>query len=373
MKRHVGIYLVAEAAGGVARHVIDLYWGLKKKDWPVRVILSPTRLEAMYEAEIQHIPSSDLVKIPMRRGPHWSDAVVTTKLKRHFSNTRGRFVLHSHSTKAGLLGAALRPWIHGSLYTPHAYRSIDPTLPTLKRRLIQVVERTFSNTYDRIIAVAPAEFKHAIQLGVPPEKIRHIPNGIRLDRLGEDNGPVQAQRICKAITLGFVGRLAPQKNPLLFIEIVRNIAVIHPEVRAIVVGDGVLREEMRKAARQHGVSHLIDWRGTAPATSVFPEMDVLVHTSLYEGMPYTLIESAASGVPIVATRNDGSSAILGELLPDAIVDSFNPDDLTRRILTICQNPAVRLQHQSSLKQIADRFSVDRMVNDLVVEYEQLLA
>ncbi|WP_158749473.1 glycosyltransferase [Acidobacterium sp. S8] len=365
------VYLAAEAAGGVARHVIDLYSGLKKKGWPTGLILSTTRMESTYKTEIQHIPPSDLLILPMERGPHWSDAVVIAQLKRHFQKQGRCRLLHAHSTKAGLLGAALRPWVHKSLYTPHAYRSVDPSLSTLKRGLIQVVERTFSRTYDRVIAVAPAEYDHAIKLGIHPAKVRHIPNGIRLDRYFK-NHALPSKCLSQALTIGFVGRLAFQKNPLLFIDVLYKISVVQPDVRAIIVGDGALKAEMLAAAQRYGLNGQIDWRGAVSAASVFQEMDILIHTSLYEGMPYTLIESAACGVPVIATRNDGSTAILGDLLPEAIVDSFDSNDLASRALSIYMKPSIRNDHVHKLKYIADRFSLDRMVNDIVVEYEHLL-
>lgn len=156
------IYLASEAAGGVARHVIDLYSGLTQRGWSARIIFSPTRLEPMYKTELRNIPTSHLFSLPMRRGPHWTDLKAMSRLHKYFRTANGPSILHAHSTKAGVLGAALRPWIKNSIYTPHAYRSVDPTLSPIRRRVIQAVERTFSKTYDRIIAVAPAEYDYAI-------------------------------------------------------------------------------------------------------------------------------------------------------------------------------------------------------------------
>ena len=372
MKDDLKVYLAAEAAGGVARHVIDLYFGLKKRDWPVGLILSSTRLESMYQAELQHIPPSDLLILPMQRGPHWTDVMIMARLRKLLYKKGKQNILHAHSTKAGLLGAVLRPWLHKTLYTPHAYRSVDPTLSMPKRKMIQVAERTFSNAFDRVIAVAPAEYDYAVKLGIHPEKVRHIPNGIPLERYRRKDELHSEGRPQKPLTLGFVGRLAPQKNPLLFIEVMRNIAEYQPEVRAIIVGDGALRVEMQAAAERYGLNNQIDWKGSISAVDVFPEMDILIHTSFYEGMPYTLIESAACGVPIVSTRNDGSIAILDEILREAIVDSFNSNDLTNYALSIYTNAARRADHVNKLKKIADKFSLDSMVNNLIIEYEQLL-
>ena len=372
MKSRPKIYLAAEAAGGVARHVIDLYFGLRKRNWPVQVILSPTRMEPMYQAEIATIPAAHLLILPMQRGPHWSDLAVMARLRNLFRNAHGRYLVHAHSTKAGLLGAALRPWIPKSLYTPHAYRSVDPTLSPMKRRLIQAAERTFSSTYDRVIAVAPAEYDHAITLGIQADRIRHIPNGVRVDAEGLKNRPFNPGARGK-LTLGFVGRLARQKNPLLFLEVLREVAAVRPDVRAVIAGDGPLRTELQAFAEHSSLAHRIDWRGTVPFASVFHHMDVMVHTSFYEGMPYSLIESAGYRIPIVSTKNDGSAAILGELLPEAIVDSFDAKALAGRVLSLCSNPAVAARQMDGLEKIADHFSIDRLVESIEREYEILLA
>jgi hypothetical protein len=121
------IILLAEAAGGVMRHVIDLYKGLKAKAYPVKMVLSPLRIESRYLDELGDLAKGDILYVPMRRAPHTSDVDALLAIRTILKALPPKVILHTHSTKAG----SSAPWCDPR-YTARS------TLPMLIGALIQL-------------------------------------------------------------------------------------------------------------------------------------------------------------------------------------------------------------------------------------------
>ncbi len=362
------IILLAEAGGGVARHVIDLYFSLKAKGWFVTLVVSPVRMEEMYREETLSIPGEDLHYVKMARGASIRDIEAVRKLKDLLKGRQSRVVLHAHSTKAGIFGAILRDAVDCTVFTPHAYRSIDPNLSRTRRAAIRSVERLFSRTYDRVIAVSREELRYAEKLGLNKERLRHIPNGLCLERY-----VTARQRSRRELrTVGFVGRLVAQKNPLLFIRTFARLRERFGQLEAIVAGDGPLRSMLQVEASRLGLADRIKWLGTHPAVDAFKDFDVMIHTSTYEAMPYSLIEAAASHLPIVATRNHGSLEVLGDLIPERVARTQDPNELAAIVVDLFSSEAALDHHIAALDLIARRFALQNMVCAIETEYCDLL-
>jgi len=366
--QETGVILLAEAAGGVMRHVIDLYKGLRSRDWRVRMILSPLRIESRYRNELDLLDQRDIAYVSMRRAPHPTDLKAFFEIAEIVKNTPGEIILHAHSTKAGMVGSLLRSRVRASLFTPHAYRGMDMMAGRVSRTLLRVAEQTYSKDYDRILTVAPAEMEYARSIGINEEALRCIPNGldtgqIRFTEVFQRRRP-RTRRLC----LGFVGRLVYQKNPVLFLEVLAEVVRRGHDAGAIIVGDGPMRGEMLHAAHRLRVADRIDWHGDTPATPWMPEMDVMVHTSIYEALPYVLIEACADLLPIVATSNCGSEALLRSRLPGNIASSPDAAEVASILLALVEDEPLLVQQSSIMARIAQEYSTDNMLTRIEAEY-----
>jgi glycosyltransferase involved in cell wall biosynthesis len=368
------IIILVEAAGGVMRHIIDLYKGLKKHYPHVTVILSPVRIDERYKGELGALDQNDIVYLPMQRSPHPRDVLAYWTILGIIKKNKGRkIILHAHSTKAGLLGCVLHRSVAATIFTPHAYRGLDPKLAGLARFAVEQVEAFYSSSFDRVIAEVPLEFNYAAKLGISKSALQLIPNGIPIHTVNFDEIYARRTNLAVTPTLGFVGRLVYQKNPLLFIEVLNEVIKGGCEAKAILLGEGPLRAEMKKLAEGYGIAERIEWRGEAPAGLSYPEMDVMVHTSLYEALPYSLLEASAALLPIVATSNPGSRAILGQLLPDNLVAEPNAKLIAAKVLLILQNDSLRLEQMRLLEEIAQQYSTETMLLRYKQLYDSLLA
>jgi glycosyltransferase involved in cell wall biosynthesis len=126
-----------------------------------------------------------------------------------------------------------------------------------------------------------------------------------------------------------VGRLDPEKNPLLLPDILEALRRRDPRWSLTVVGDGPLAAPLAQRATEAGLAQSIDLRGYVPQGTalrdVYRAHDAFLHVSRTEGLPQVLFEAQAAGLPVVATAVGGVRAAIeptgsGLLIP--------PDDVT---------------------------------------------
>lgn len=163
-----------------------------------------------------------------------------------------------------------------------------------------------------------------------------------------------------------VGRLDPEKNPLLLADVLSRLAAEGTAARLVVCGDGPLREPLRERAAALGVSDRLELRGyVAPESGlreVYRASHILLHVSHTEGVPQVLFEAFAAGLPTAATDVGGVGAAAegaGLLFP--------PDDAeaaaaaVRRLL---QEPALRARLARAALEIARRHSREAQLTRL---------
>jgi glycosyltransferase involved in cell wall biosynthesis len=114
-----------------------------------------------------------------------------------------------------------------------------------------------------------------------------------------------------------VGRLAPEKNPLLLAEVAAELSARDDRWRFVVAGDGPLEARLRERTQELGIGDVFEFSGYIPSGSrllaEYRRSDAFLHVSLTEGLPQVIWEAQASGVPVVATDVGG---VRGGLGPD---------------------------------------------------------
>jgi len=103
----------------------------------------------------------------------------------------------------------------------------------------------------------------------------------------------------------FVGRLDTQKNPVLLLEAFRDVINDEPGSKLLIVGDGPLRGRLERYVEIHGLTSDVHFSGLMPPEKIaylLTASDAFVLSSDYEGMPISLLEAMACGLPVIATR-----------------------------------------------------------------------
>lgn len=259
---------------------------------------------------------------------------------------RGFDVVHTHSSKAGVLGrtAAHRAQVDRIVHTFHGFPFHQ--FQSRPRRMAYIhIERRVGRYTDVFLAVGPAVAAEAITRGIaPPERIRTI--GIGADMAAPPPGApdrAEARRLLGVPpgmrVVGTVGRLAFQKAPDDFI---RALAVLpRDDVFGVWIGDGELRPKAERLAARHGLRGRMSFTGErSDVAALLPGLDVFAMASRYEGLPCAVVEAMTAGLPVVATAVNAvpNVVIAGET--GLLVPPGRPELLARAIGYLLDNPAV---------------------------------
>ncbi|TVR16252.1 MAG: glycosyltransferase [Planctomycetota bacterium] len=243
-----------------------------------------------------------------RRLTGWNDLLALGEIIQQLRRFRPT-ILHTHTAKAGFLGRmAARSLSLPCLHTYHGHVLSGywrPAVQGMIRMSEQISARyghchSLSPSLVRDLSINHGIGQHrrwhtqSIPVAVPPRCL--IPR----ERLAQQWGLSGFDP--RIPTIGFLGRMVPIKDPLLFCEVVAAVHNTMP-VQVIMCGDGPLRAAARQRLAALGVRHWCPgFQDTAQSLAMF---DVLLMTSHNEGVPLSIIEATGSGVPVVAPSVGG--------------------------------------------------------------------
>lgn len=115
------------------------------------------------------------------------------------------------------------------------------------------------------------------------------------------------------LVIGHVGRMTAEKNHAFILKIFKCISLARSEARLVLVGDGKLREKLEEQVKNLGLSDKVSFLGVrADVNDLMQAMDIFVFPSLFEGLPVTMVEAQASGIPCVISDKVPEECIITE-------------------------------------------------------------
>ncbi len=289
-------------------------------------------------------------------------------------------IVHTHTPKAGTLGrwAAFLAGTPRIVHTFHGFGFGESHTP-LARAFYILVERFNSKLSHQLIVVAQ---NHLI-LGrrwriLSSSKGVLIREGVVFTEWPGDS----LDRIKKKVELGFqvsdrivgvVASMTPAKALHLFVEAAAIIARKSPNAHFLMVGDGALRSRIERQILDLELKSrfvLTGWRRDVP--EILSVMDVFLLSSLWEGLPFALMEAAHSKVPVVAFETDGMPEILQDGVNGFLVPRNNVQALASRTLQLLEDEELRLQMGRRGPAIFCLFDIDKMVKEHQQLYMNLL-
>jgi len=184
-----------------------------------------------------------------------------------------------------------------------------------KADLYKKIERfVLFRNYDRIITVDKHFISVSKAYGYPLDKVRYISNGVDVKSFSGD----EKERRGGRNDFLFVGRLIPQKGLEYLIRASKILKDENIEHQILVVGDGPLKSELRGLASKLEIEDTVKFLGRISSKhlrSTYSQARFFILPSLWEGLPITLLEAWASGLPVIATKVGG--------IPDVCVHMEN--------------------------------------------------
>jgi glycosyltransferase involved in cell wall biosynthesis len=295
---------------------------------------------------------------------------------------RGRHtIVHTNSSKAGILGR-WAAWLAGTpviVHTVHGWGHHDRQHPLMRHALI-LSEKLTQRITDKLIVVSPRNIEKGLADGIAtPGKYVTIRSGIELDRFRKPGRPREAVRAelgipPEAVVVGTVTRLSPQKGPLDFVAAAMQVAAQRQDAYFVVVGDGPLRADVEAEIAARGLTErtrLTGLRRDVP--DLMHSFDVFALTSLWEGLPRVLPQAMAAGLPIVATAVDGNAEAVTDGVNGFLTPPGDAQAMASALLHLLDDPSLAAQMGQAGRIRAADFGARKMVSDIAILYEALLA
>ncbi len=294
-------------------------------------------------------------------------------------------IVHTHTAKAGTVGrfAARAAGVPVIIHTFHGHVLGGLYFSRLKTRFFLAIERRLARATDRLVVLTHAQAREMAEgLRVAPsDRFAVIPLGLDLQPFADVDGPAARSRLRAELgidegrpVVGMVGRMVPVKNhPLLFDAMALLKDRMDPAPHLIVVGSGEREHALRSYVSDKGLEEVVHWLGwRKDLPEVFPAFDVTALTSFDEGTPVSLIESLASGTPVVSLAVGGVPEILegGEL--GRLVESPSHEKFADALESVLASPPTREDADRAKRLALERFSIRRLADDVERLYADVL-
>ncbi len=326
------------------------------------------------------------IAVPMAR--HLTPAADMLALARLYRvMRREQFdIVHTHTPKPGLLGqlAARLAGVPVVINTLHGFYFHDGMRP-LTRRFYISMEQIAARCSDVILSQNREDIQTAIHERIcPPERIKHLGNGIdlrRFDRARLDARAIEARRReldlpVDAPVVGFVGRLVAEKGLLDLLEATRSIRAAVPRVRFLIVGpvDAERPDALTPAiANRYGAAEICRFTGLRQdMPELYALMDVFVLPSYREGFPRAPMEASAMGIPCVVTDIRGCREAVVHDENGLLVPPGNAPALAKAVVDLLTDRDRAQGMGRRARQLAQARFDERLVFDRVhAEYQRL--
>ena len=291
-------------------------------------------------------------------------------------------MVHTHSSKAGILGRAAAAklgipavhTIHGAAFhygqNPIAYE------------VYRLAEKWAAKRCAKIISVADAMTEQYVDARIAPrEKFVTIHSGMEVEPFLSPPRPREAVRAELGlkpddVVIGKIARLFHLKGHEFVIAAAPAVVAQHPNARFLFVGDGNLRREYERYIADLGLTKHFVFAGLVPPDRV-PElihaMDIVVHTSLWEGLARVLPQGMIAGKPVISYDVDGAREVVisgetGYLLPPKSVT-----ELSEAINILVADPGLRETFgQTGRQRFTDQFRHQTMTQRIREAYADVL-
>lgn len=322
MDRKIKImYIVEPTSAGVGKHITDILENIDTEKFEVYFVYSSIRSDSKFKKKMEILNQRDIIfyKVDMVREISLiSDFIAFIKIVKYIKIINPE-VIHSHSSKAGFLGRMAGAFCRTkvNIYSPHAF-PFNNYINKNKRLLYTVLEKIAGIFTTTIVATSETEYEQAMDNNiVKKDKLSLICNGINLndykgeinkDKLLESLGVI---KYCNKDTkiIGYISRLVDQKDPNTLIKALSKLK--NRNYIALICGEGELADEIRSEIKNLNIEDRVFMLGYMNNfIDIIKVIDVFVLPSLWEGLPYILLETMICKKIVVASNIVGNRDIV---------------------------------------------------------------
>lgn len=375
-KIKIVLFLNTTSFGGVEKHVVEIAETIDSAAYEPYIVC-PDELSSLFKEMLPAL-HENIFAIPQLNITRPKTLFTFGALLRRLQPD----ILHCHLYNATRYGAPIAK-IVGHTVVIETGHLVERWRTGYKKFVSNLLDSFLSLFVDRAIAVSsPVQEYFQKHKKYAAKKVITLHNWCDLDyfspekfdpstRLGhrkKENIPQDAP------VIGIIGRLEEQKGHKYFFKILPKLIAEHPDIHVLVIGEGSLEQDLRLMAAQSNIltnTHFLGFR--SDIAELLAIIDILVLPSLFEGMPLTLIEASAMGVPMIASRVDGSSDVVVEGETGFLVEAQNTGELRARLHTLITNPDLRRSMAKNAAQYArEKFDMKKQIVQLEDVYRSVV-
>jgi len=279
-------------------------------------------------------------------------------------------IIHTHGYKENILTFLAAKSIRKTklVATQHGYPEIYGREKNLTYRFLSILNLLFiSKGFSRVVSVSKDIQEIFIKrFYFRNDKVTFIHNGIEI--------PNEIKRKNKKpFVIGSAGRYFPVKNYSLMVEIAKIISEKNNIIFKL-AGDGLERQKIEKLIRKYGIEKAFIIKGfTDDITKFYGELDIYINTSLHEGIPMSVLEAMAHGLPIVAPKVGGFKEIIENGIQGFLIDEHNTQDFAEKCLQLYENPKLcKAMGYAAREKVIDFFSINYFSKKYYLLYKTLM-
>jgi len=287
-------------------------------------------------------------------------------------------IVHTHSSKAGILGrlATRLAKVKIIVHTVHGW-PFNECQPGLLRKLYIELEKFAAQFTHKLIVVSDYDKQIGLKNNIGTEiKYGLMRYGIDYDLFNSKEKNIREELGIKEneLVVTDISCFKPQKCPSDFIKLAYLAGKEFSSAKFILVGDGILRKYAEKLIFKLNLQKqviLTGWRKDIHA--ILSATDVLVLTSLWEGLPIVVLEAMAAKKPVIATHTGGVKEVIAEDKTGFLVPRHDIKKMSEKLVTLLRNEALRKQMGEAAKNnLGYNFTLENMVKYNQDLYECLI-
>lgn len=279
-------------------------------------------------------------------------------------------VIHGHRYKENIIAH----WASRSLKkailvsTQHGLPELYTGKSGIKNNLIMKYNfYVLSRRFHKVVLVSRDIHKFFIeQLGFSKKQVTVIHNGIEIPDI------VIEKKNNKKFSIGSCGRFVPVKDYPLIVEIAKEMTLKSKHISFEIAGEGPEWIKVKDLVERYSLENFYLKKHLDDISTFYKGLSLYLNTSIHEGIPMSVLESMAHGLPIVAPNVGGFSEIIEDGVQGYLIEDRDPKKFSGKCIKLFEDKKLlKKMSEAAREKVVQNFSVDKMIKQYYDLYEKL--
>ncbi len=282
---------------------------------------------------------------------------------------RNKFsILHTHLVHAGIIGKLFGKFLHIPVIVSTRHHEVLPKSNTFLYRAEDYLAKKWNTC---TISISGSVHTFMLKMGYAADKIRLIPNGVDTAFFKPDSAVTK-----KSHSIISAGRLVAEKNYSLLIDAVHILTNKYKDLYCTIIGDGPLFRKLSEKIASLSLQKNIILSGAKSNEAVkemMQQVQVYISTSVFEGLPISVLEAMALELPVIASASGSIRDIIMNDQTGLLIESNDAEQLAVAVESLFEHPEKRIQlGKAARKAIVENYSIKLLTAKTQALYRELL-